>query len=80
MTIKDLREASATIKDAWFEFFVAEVTDQEGEDYMLTLQATGVDVTKVMDTIETQGYWSGVRRNYYWVPELLSFITEGRWN
>jgi hypothetical protein len=78
MTIKQLRDESQELKDAWFEYFIAEVADREGIDYIHVLQNSKVDFDKVAETIETQGYWSGVQRNYYWVPELLSFITEGR--
>jgi hypothetical protein len=78
MTIKELRLAEQDLKDAWFEFFISEVADREGMDYIDVLKNSKVDFNKVAETIETQGYWSGVNRNYYWSPELLSFITEGR--
>jgi hypothetical protein len=75
ITISEIRQHDMSTKEAWLEYFVSELADYEGVDYVLTLDQ---NVDNILQVFEQQGYWAGNVRRYFWVPELVAFITEGR--
>lgn len=78
MTIQELMEREEELKNAWFDYFIGELLSYEDEAYVEALTSSGLDFNKVCETFILQGYWSAVRRNYYWSSDLICFITEGR--
>lgn len=76
MTIEELKAADDDIKQSWKEYFMAELFDYEGADYLMPFWHMSID--SILDTFITQGYWAGIKRRYYWSPAMLTFVTEGR--
>lgn len=78
MTIAEIRMSNQELKDAWLEYLVSEMYDYEGKEYIDSLHVGGATADTMLAVFEQQGYWAGVVRRYYWFPEMLTFITEGR--
>ena len=66
MKIKDIA-ADATLSESFIKFFLEILKDYDEK------LLDGTETTYVLGVIQHQGYWSGIKYNFYWNEEANDF-------